>query len=490
MVWDSGQAHITMKNKEAHGLGKAKLTQENTLGLCQAQKTCNNKSNMGNGPFSMADFNGSRLSREKKKDRIQSSFFSKAGSIGLHYRDQITIGEITQQKRFIMGETSIKGGSFSGQGRTCSAPARLDKIFNGPIDISRLGLAEQGNNSKSDFVKEAGPFNGIGLGVIEKKGLGFNTSENHQSVQAAGLGDTMGLGLVEMEVQGLVQSGKIQRAADDNMGYYSEVEIRTNEILAKRADSAPAYSTKNKNSTTKFLKRVKPKLKEKFCSGKVIKWNDFCGQKLRKKEGKLALSVEDLREESEFFWTKPTLLNVYSRKNTRKKGGGKLIKSNCDALLNDEDALLDGGENSEGEVGIQGFSSSDDGNSSEEFNITSDYEDEAEKELQEEAAFEGFRSLMGEGGQFLGGEVEEKEDQVQNQMNNNGTTLNLSCDNIGRLLNSLNISLITADKGKGCDNREIDPSINKRSGARELRNLVFNVNYEKCWREQGNKYPQ
>ena len=41
MVWDSGQAHITMKNKEAHELGKAKLTQENTLGLCQAQKTCN-----------------------------------------------------------------------------------------------------------------------------------------------------------------------------------------------------------------------------------------------------------------------------------------------------------------------------------------------------------------------------------------------------------------------------------------------------------------
>ena len=109
------------------------------------------------------------------------------------------------------------------------------------------------------------------------------------------------MGSVDKGDQVFDVSGRIQRDVDDKTEYYSEGEIHIKEILAKRADLALVYSSKNKSSTNKILKRVRPKLKEKFCSGKIIKWNDFCGKRLRKKEGKLALSVEDLREESEFF---------------------------------------------------------------------------------------------------------------------------------------------------------------------------------------------
>ena len=99
-----------------------------------------------------------------------------------------------------------------------------------------------------------------------------------KSIETGGLCDKSGLGPAEKFIQGLDKLGRIQMDADYKTEYYSEGEIRTREILAKRADSAPVYSSKNKSSTTKILKSVKPKLKEKFCSGKIIKWNDFCGK--------------------------------------------------------------------------------------------------------------------------------------------------------------------------------------------------------------------
>ena len=70
-----------------------------------------------------------------------------------------------------------------------------------------------------------------------------------------------------------------------------------------------------------------------------------------------------------------------------------VIRSSRDSLLNDDDALLDVGDGSEGEVGIEGFSSSDNGNSSEEFNSISDSDVAVAKEIQDEAAFEGARCL-------------------------------------------------------------------------------------------------
>ena len=99
---------------------------------------------------------------------------------------------------------------------------------------------------------------------------------------------------------------------------------------------------------------MQPKLKENFCSGKVIKWNDFCGQNLRRRKGKLSLFEEDLRKETENFWTKPIVLKVYSRDSTRRNGGDLVITSGQDSLLNEDDALLNAGDISEGEVGIGG----------------------------------------------------------------------------------------------------------------------------------------
>ena len=74
------------------------------------------------------------------------------------------------------------------------------------------------------------------------------------------------------------------------------------------------------------------------------------------------------------------------------------FRSGQDSLLNEDDALLDAGDGSEGEVGIEGFSSSNNSNSSEEFNIISDSDVVVEKEIEEAAAFKGARCLLGEGG--------------------------------------------------------------------------------------------
>ena len=84
--------------------------------------------------------------------------------------------------------------------------------------------------------------------------------------------------------------------------------------------------------------------------------------------------------------------------------------------------------------------------------------------------------------------IGEAEGQVLNQSYHNGSSLYHSCDKVGHLLNALNIKLISADKEEGCNKKEEGPSISK--GARELRNLVFNVNYEKGLRGQGKICPQ
>ena len=77
--------------------------------------------------------------------------------------------------------------------------------------------------------------------------------------------------------------------------------------------------------------------------------------------------------------------------------------------------------------------------------------------------------------------------QVLNHINHNGSSFNPSSDDVGRFLNSLNIKLIMADKEEGSGRREELPSVIKRNGARELRNLIFNVYYEKGFRGQGKK---
>ena len=117
------------------------------------------------------------------------------------------------------------------------------------------------------------------------------------------------------------------------------------------------------------------------------------------------------------------------------------------------------------------------------FNITSDIDVEVENEIQEEAAFEGVRCLLGDERQELESVIETEE--VLNQSNHNESSLYQSSGEGGNFLNALNIRLIKADRKNRCDNHDAGPSSTKRSGVRELRNLVCNVNYEKCWRGKG-----
>ena len=165
--------------------------------------------------------------------------------------------------------------------------------------------------------------------------------------------------------------------------------------------------------------------------GKVIKWNDFCGQNLRRRKGKFSLSEEDLHGETENFLTKPTVLKVYSRDSTRRNGGGLVIRSGQDSLLNEDDALLDAGDRSEGEVGIGGVSFSDNSNSSEEFNIILDSDVAVKKEIQEETAFEGARCLLGEGDQECGVEHVGKKAQVLTHLSHNVSSFGPSSDDVG-----------------------------------------------------------
>ena len=69
-----------------------------------------------------------------------------------------------------------------------------------------------------------------------------------------------------------------------------------------------------------------------------------------------------------------------------------------------------------------------------------------------------------------------KKAQVLNHLNHNLSSFGPSSDDVGSLLNSLNIKLIMADKEEVAEGKKFLLSLWQ---ARELRNMVFNVNYEK-----------
>ena len=150
-----------------------------------------------------------------------------------------------------------------------------------------------------------------------------------------------------------------------------------------------------------------------------------------------------------------------------------------------DSAVLDVCEGNEGVMGITGSSSSDDDISSEEFIITSDSDVEVEKEVQEEAAYEGVRCLLGNGTNEFEGDKRLEHIQVLNQPNHSGAQVNHSGEVGGSFLSALNIKLVKTDSETLCDKSGAGPSFTKRSGARELRNLVSNVNYEKALRGKG-----
>ena len=80
-------------------------------------------------------------------------------------------------------------------------------------------------------------------------------------------------------------------------------------------------------------------------------------------------------------------------------------------------------------------------------------DNKVEKELQEEAAFEGVRCLLGEEDKECEVVNGEEEGQVLNQSNHNGSSLYHSFDEIGHLLNALNIKLISVEKEEGCNKK-------------------------------------
>ena len=270
-------------------------------------------------------------------------------------------------------------------------------------------------------------------------------------------------------------------------GYYSDLEFfDKKKKLVRRAVSVPIIQKPG----SRLLSRINPKLKDSFISGKIIKWSDFSRQDLQNKLEKSKLSRNDSSKVVVKAWDKPPTLNVYSRNHSRKKEGGKTTKQQSHSGQQIGDALMGDTEVSEGEMGFNGLSSSDDDNSSEDFNITSDIDAEAGKEIQEDAAYEGVRCLLGNGRQEME-EVEGRgEGQLLNQSEYNGS---LDYQNIGEgkgVLNALDIKLITVDKENRSDNRAKGTSLSKRNGVRELRNLVCNVNYEKSVSGKGKNHLQ
>ena len=195
-------------------------------------------------------------------------------------------------------------------------------------------------------------------------------------------------------------------------------------------------------------------------------WNDFGGQENRKKQGKSNLSVHESCEQVVGVSNKPSILNVYSRNFTRKNRGEKAITQNSKLLQKDEDVLRGVSEGSEGGKGINGFSSSDDDTSSEEFNITIDNDVAMEKEIQVESAFEGVRCLLGEGSKELEGAIRLEEDQVLNQANYRGSALHQTGGEDENFLNALNIKLIKAYKRNQSEKRDEGHSFTKRSGVK------------------------
>ena len=198
-------------------------------------------------------------------------------------------------------------------------------------------------------------------------------------------------------------------------------------------------------------------------------------QASRKKQENFNLSVHDHCKGVVDVRNKPSTLNVYSRNYSRKKGGGKMITHDSQPVQKHEDALLGVTDSSEGELRIEGLSSSDDDTSSDDFNITSDIDVEAEREIQEEAAYEGIRCLLGDGRHELEDVKRREEVQVLTQSNHNKSSVHHSSGKSGSFLNALNIKLVIVDK----ENHDGGTSYSKRRGVRELRNLVCNVNYEK-----------
>ena len=198
--------------------------------------------------------------------------------------------------------------------------------------------------------------------------------------------------------------------------------------------------------------------------GKILKWRDFSSQNTRKIKENSNLSALEYTYENGQVSNTPNAWKVYTRKYPRRLGRGKTITKDSRSIRKLEDAVMGVCEGGEGEMGIQGSSTSDDDSSSEEFVITSDSDVEEEKESQEVAAFEGVQYLLGEGRKELEEEKGKEEIQVPNQPNHKGDAVNHSYEKGGCFLSDLNIKLIKADKENHGDNEGVGPSVTKRSG--------------------------
>ena len=67
----------------------------------------------------------------------------------------------------------------------------------------------------------------------------------------------------------------INSQSNENSGHFSDFEILAKKDLGRREISAPVNQKEIKNQCSKVIKRVKPKLKENFASGRILKWGNF-----------------------------------------------------------------------------------------------------------------------------------------------------------------------------------------------------------------------
>ena len=192
------------------------------------------------------------------------------------------------------------------------------------------------------------------------------------------------------------RSSVIYNQINESSGYFSDFEISAKKELGRRATSVPINQKEIKNQGSKVIKKVNPKPKENFGLGKILKRGDFSGQDSREMKENSNLSVLHPTNKNGHASNKPNSWTVYTR-NYPRRLGGRTITKDSRSLRKHEDVVLGVCEGSEGEMGIKRSSSSDDDISSEDFVITSNTDVEAEKEIQEEAAFEGVRCLLGEG---------------------------------------------------------------------------------------------
>ena len=268
-------------------------------------------------------------------------------------------------------------------------------------------------------------------------------------------------------------------------GYFSDFDISAKGKLGRRAASFPINQKEIKYKGSKVITRVNPKLKENFCLGKILKWGDFSRQESREMKENSNLSVLDITNDNGHISNKINNGKVYTRKYPRRLGGGNTLTKVSRPSRKDEEIVQEVCEGREAEMANEGSSSSVDDTSSEDFVITSETDVEAEKATQEQKAFEGVRCLLGEGRKEFEGVQGLLDTQVPNQFNQYVATVDHSCEEGGNFLSALNIKLIKAVKETSCDNRDAGPSFSKRSGARELRNLISNVNYEKGFSGKG-----